>query len=395
MFGSHERAARLFALEETGPIYTRMGNPTVEVLETRIADLEGGVAAVATASGQAAETLAILNLAGAGSHLVAAPTLYGGTYNNLSHTLRSLGLRVTFVDDPDDPVQWAAAIGPETKLLFAESIGNPRNNILDVEMVAAVAHRAGVPLIVDNTAATPYLMRPLEHGADIIVHSASKFLSGHGTVIGGVVVDGGTFDFGATGDRFPGLTEPDPSYRLVYWDRFGAGAYAIRLRAHLLRDLGPSMAPFTAWATLQGVETLSLRMDRHVANAQRVAEWLEAHPAVQRVSYPGLPSSPWYEAARRYCPRGPGAVFCFELSGGLPAGIRLVDSLRLFSHAANIGDIRSLVMHPASTTHSQMTPAERARADVPDGLVRLSIGLEGAEDLIGDLERALAGIGPG
>lgn len=392
MFGSYDRAARLFALDELGPIYTRMGNPTVDVFERRIADLEGGVAAVAMASGQAAETLAIMNLAVAGDHVVSSPCLYGGSYNNLNRTLRDFGINVTFVEDPDDLDQWKAAIRPETKLLFAESIGNPKNNILDISAVAEIAHAHDVPLVVDNTAATPYLIRPLEYGADIVVHSASKFLGGHGVVIGGVVVDGGTFDFAAAGNRFPGLTEIDPSYRLSYWHKFGPGAYAVRMRAHLLRDLGPSMAPFTAWLILQGMETLSLRMERHVHNAQRVAEWLERHPGVERVNYPGLPSSPWHEVAKRYAPLGAGAVFCFVIHGGLEAGRRFVDATSIFSHAANIGDLRSLILHPATTTHSQLSEEERLRADVPPGLVRLSIGLENADDLIADLDEAFASL---
>jgi O-acetylhomoserine (thiol)-lyase len=389
VLGDTERAANLFGLAEFGNIYTRIMNPTTDVVEQRVASLEGGIAAVAVASGQAAETLAILNLAEAGSHIVSSASLYGGTYNLFRYTLPKLGIEVSFVEDPDDPAAWRAAARENTKAFFAESIGNPKVDILDIAAVAEVAHEVGVPLIVDNTIATPYLIRPLEHGADIVVHSATKFLGGHGTAIAGVVVDGGRFDFGAHADRFPGLTQPDPSYHgLNYWEALGneGAAFAIKLRVQLLRDLGPALSPHNAFLLLQGIETLSLRMDRHVANAQALAEWLEQHDAVDRVWYAGLPSSPWHEAAQRYAPNGAGAIVSFELHGGVEAGKAFVDGLELFSHLANIGDVRSLVIHPASTTHSQLSPEEQLTTGVTPGLVRLSVGLEGLEDLKADLE---------
>jgi O-acetylhomoserine (thiol)-lyase len=387
--GDTKRAADLFALAELGNIYTRIMNPTTDVVEQRVASLEGGVAAVAVASGQAAESLAILNLTRAGDHLVASSSLYGGTYNLLRYTLPKLGVETTFVEDPDDPEAWRAAVRPETKAFFAESIGNPKIDVLDIAAVAEVAHDHGVPLIVDNTIATPYLIRPLEHGADIVVHSATKFLGGHGTAIAGIVVDGGTFDFGAHAERFPDLTSPDPSYNgLNYWEALGneGAAYAIKLRVQLLRDLGPALSPQNAFLLLQGIETLSLRMDRHVANARRIAAWLEDRDEVEQVWYAGLESSPWHANAQRYAPAGAGAIVSFELAGGVEAGQRFVDGVELFSHLANIGDVRSLIIHPASTTHSQLSPEEQLSAGVTPGLVRLSVGLEGVEDLIADLE---------
>jgi O-acetylhomoserine (thiol)-lyase len=397
--GDSQRAADLFALAEMGNIYTRIMNPTTDVVEQRVASLEGGVAAVAVASGQAAETLAILNLAGAGDHLVASSSLYGGTYNLFRYTLPRLGIETTFVEDPDDPEAWRAAVRPETKAFFAESIGNPKIDVLDIAEVAEVAHAHGAPLIVDNTVATPYLIRPLEHGADLVVHSATKFLGGHGTAIAGVVVDGGRFDFGIHAARYPDLTSPDPSYHgLNYWEALGneGAAYAIKLRVQLLRDLGPALSPQNAFLLLQGIETLSLRMDRHVANARHIAGWLEAHDAVERVWYAGLESSPWHANAQRYAPLGAGAIVSFELAGGVEAGRRFVDGVELFSHLANIGDVRSLIIHPASTTHSQLSPEEQRTTGVTPGLVRLSVGLEGVEDLVADLEagfRAAKGAG--
>jgi O-acetylhomoserine (thiol)-lyase len=391
--GGTERAANLFGLAEFGNIYTRIMNPTTDVVEQRVASLEGGVAALAVASGQAAETLAILNLAEAGSHIVSSASLYGGTYNLFRYTLPKLGIEVSFVEDPDDLDAWQAAVRPNTKALYGESIGNPKVDILDIAGVAEVAHRNGVPLIVDNTVATPYLIRPLEHGADIVVHSATKFLGGHGTAIAGVVVDGGRFDFGAHAERFPGLTTPDPSYHgLNYWEALGneGAAYAIKLRVQLLRDLGPALSPHNAFLLLQGIETLSLRMDRHVANTQAVAEWLEAHDAVERVWYAGLTSSPWHERAGHYAPKGAGAIVSFELTGGVDAGKRFVDGVALFTHLANIGDVRSLIIHPASTTHSQLTPEQQLTTGVTPGLIRLSVGLEGVEDLLADLEAGFA-----
>ncbi|MFI6980459.1 bifunctional o-acetylhomoserine/o-acetylserine sulfhydrylase [Embleya sp. NPDC050154] len=386
VFQDTEHAAGLFDLSQEGHIYTRIHNPTTDALEQRVAALEGGVAAVATASGQAATTLAVLNLAEAGDHIVSSSSLYGGTYNLFHWTLPKLGIEVTFVDDPDDLDAWRAAIRPQTKLLFAETLGNPRGNVLDVSAVADLAHTAGVPLVVDNTVPTPYLLRPLEHGADIVVHSATKFLGGHGTAIGGVVVDGGTFDFGAHPDRFPGFSEPDASYNgLRYWPDLGPGAYAAKLRVQLLRDVGASIAPLTSFLLLQGLETLSLRIERHVANASALAAWLQAREEVETVHYAGLPSSRWYDAGKRYLPRGAGAIVAFELKGGIEAGRRFVDGLSLFSHLANIGDVRSLVIHPASTTHAQLTEAERLATGVTPGLVRLSVGIEGLADLRADL----------
>ncbi|MET7509922.1 bifunctional o-acetylhomoserine/o-acetylserine sulfhydrylase [Streptomyces albidoflavus] len=387
VFDDTRHAAGLFSLAEPGNIYTRIHNPTQDVLEQRVAALEGGVAAVALASGQAAETLALLTLAGAGDHLVSSTSLYGGTYNLLRHTLPRLGIEVTFVDDPDDLDAWRAAIRPTTKAVFAESLGNPRGNVLDIRGVADVAHEAGVPLVVDNTVPTPYLLRPAEHGADIVVHSATKFLGGHGTTLGGVVVDAGSFDFGAHPERFPGFTEPDPSYHgLRYWPDLGPGAFAVKLRVQLLRDLGPALSPHSAFLLLQGIETLSLRLERHTANALALAEWLEARDEVAAVHHPGLPSSPWYEAGQRYLPRGAGAVVSFELRDGVEAGKRFVDAVSLFSHLANIGDVRSLIIHPASTTHSQLDEESLAATGTAPGLVRLSVGLEHLDDLKADLE---------
>ena len=386
VFRDTEHAANLFGLAETGNIYTRIMNPTQDAVEQRIASLEGGVGALLLSSGQAAETLAILNIAEAGDHIVSSASLYGGTYNLFHYTLPKLGISVSFVEDQDDPEQWRAATRENTKAYFAETIGNPQSNVLDIATVADLAHEAGVPLIVDNTIATPYLIRPFEHGADIVVHSATKYLGGHGTAIGGVIVDGGKFDWSATG-KFPGFTTPDPSYHgLVYWEALGALSYIIKARVQLLRDLGPAVSPFNAFLFAQGIETLSLRIERHVATTQRVAEWLEARDEVERVQYAGLPSSPWHAQGKKYSPKGPGAVLAFEIKGGVEAGRRFVDGLELFSHVANIGDVRSLVIHPASTTHSQLNPEEQLTTGVTPGLVRLALGLEGVEDLLADLE---------
>ncbi|MFF7154170.1 MULTISPECIES: bifunctional o-acetylhomoserine/o-acetylserine sulfhydrylase [unclassified Streptomyces] len=387
VFRDTQHAADLFSLAEPGNIYTRIHNPTQDAFEQRVAALEGGVAAVALASGQAAETLAILTLARSGDHIVSSASLYGGTYNLFRHTLPKFGIEVSFVEDPDDADAWRAAIRPETKALFAETLGNPRGNVLDVRAVADVAHAAGLPLIVDNTVPTPFLLRPIEHGADIVVHSATKFLGGHGTTIAGVVVDGGTFDFGAHAERFPDFTEPDPSYHgLQYWPALGPGAFAAKLRVQLLRDLGPALSPHSSFLLLQGVETLSLRLERHSTNAQALAEWLEARDEVAVVHYPGLPSSRWHDAAQRYLPRGAGAVLAFELRDGAEAGKRFVDAVSLFSHLANIGDVRSLIIHPASTTHSQLDEEQLAATGTSPGLVRLSVGIEHIDDLKADLE---------
>ncbi|GAB2521367.1 bifunctional o-acetylhomoserine/o-acetylserine sulfhydrylase [Microbacterium petrolearium] len=392
VFKDADHAANLFALAETGNIYTRIMNPTQDVAEQRIAALEGGTGALLVASGQAAETFAVLNIAQAGDHIVSSSSIYGGTYNLFKYTLAKLGIETTFVENQDDPEAWRAAIRPNTKLFFAETVGNPQANVLDIRTVADIAHENGLPLIVDNTIATPYLIRPFEHGADIVVHSATKFLAGHGTVVAGAIVDGGTFPWSQHADRFPGLTEPDPSYNGVsYTGVLGDGvAYITKARVQLLRDLGSAVSPNNAWQLIQGIETLSLRIERHVQNAQAVAEWLEARDDVASVSYSGLPSSPWYEAANRYAPKGVGAVLSFELKGGVDAGRAFVNALKLFSHLANIGDVRSLVIHPASTTHSQLTPEQQLTAGVTPGLVRLSVGLENVADLTADLEQALA-----
>lgn len=391
VFNSADHAANLFALAEFGNIYTRIQNPTQDVVEQRVAALEGGTAALLLASGQSATTLSILNIAQAGDHIVASSSIYGGTYNLFKYTLAKLGIDTTFVEDQDDIEEWSRAVKPNTKLFFAETIGNPKINLLDIRSVADAAHAAGVPLIVDNTIATPYLVRPLEHGADIVVHSATKFLGGHGTVMGGIIVDGGKFAWSKNVDKFPGLTEPDPSYHgASYTTVLGDSiAYVIKARVQLLRDLGPAIAPASAWQLIQGIETLSLRIERHVQNAQKVAEWLEARPEVSSVSYAGLPSSPWFERAKEYSPLGAGAVLSFELKGGVDAGRFLVDNVALFSHVANIGDVRSLIIHPASTTHSQLTPEQQLTSGVTPGLVRLSVGLENIDDILADLEQAL------
>jgi len=386
-FRDTDHAAALFGLAEAGNIYTRIMNPTQDAVEQRIAALEGGVAALLVASGQAAETLAILNVAEAGDHIVSSAALYGGTYNLFHYTLPKYGIQVSFVDDPDDLEAWRSAVRPNTKAFFAETIANPKNHILDIEAVAAIAHEAGVPLIVDNTIATPYLIRPFEWGADIVVHSATKYLGGHGTAIAGAVVDGGRFDWAADPDKFPGFNQPDPSYHgLAYAPALGPIAFIIKARVQLLRDFGPAVAPFNAFLVAQGIETLSLRIERHVQNAQAVAEWLETRDEVESVAYAGLPSSPWVERGKRYAPRGAGGVLAFEIKGGVEAGKRFVDALELHSHVANIGDVRSLVIHPASTTHSQLTEDEQAATGVTPGLVRLSVGIEGIADIIADLE---------
>ena len=391
VFNSAEHAKNLFALAEFGNIYTRIQNPTQAVAEERIAALEGGTGALLLASGQSATTFAVLNIAKAGDPIVSSSSIYGGTYNLFEYTLAKLGVEVTFVEDQDDPEAWRAAVRPNTKLFFAETIGNPRINVLDIRAIADVAHEHDLPLIVDNTIATPYLIRPLEHGADIVVESATKFLAGHGTVIAGVIVDGGRFPWSEHVDKFPGLTEPDPSYHgASYTTAVGDGlAYIIKARVQLLRDVGAAVSPDTAFALIQGIETLSLRIERHVQNAQEIAEWLENQDEVASVSYAGLPSSPWYETANRYAPKGVGAVLSFELKGGVDAGRRFVENLSLFSHLANIGDVRSLVIHPASTTHSQLTPEQQLTAGVTPGLVRLSVGLEHVDDLKADLEAGL------
>ncbi|GAB3292175.1 MULTISPECIES: bifunctional o-acetylhomoserine/o-acetylserine sulfhydrylase [Pseudoclavibacter] len=391
VFDDAQHAADLFSLSRAGNIYTRITNPTTAVLEARIADLEGGSGALALASGQAAETFAILNIAGAGDHIVSSTSIYGGTFNLFKYTFAKLGIDVTFVEDQNNPDAWRAAAKDNTKLFFGETIGNPAVNILDIETVANVAHEVGVPLIVDNTIATPYLIRPFEHGADIVVHSATKFLGGHGAVIGGIIVDGGSFPWDEHKARFPGLSEPDPSYDgLSYTGALGnANAFHTKARVQLLRDIGASIAPASSWQILQGVETLSLRMERHVSNATAIASWLQGHAEVQNVNYAGLDSSPWNALAQRYAPNGAGAILSFELRGGVEAGRKLVERVQLFSHLANIGDVRSLIVHPPSTTHSQLTPEQLLASGINPGLVRLSVGLENVDDLIADLAQAL------
>lgn len=394
VFKDTEHAANLFALSEFGNIYTRIMNPTQDVVEQRLTSLEGGVGALLTASGQSAETVALLNLAEAGGHIVSSPSLYGGTYNLLHYTFPKLGIEVSFVEDPDDLQSWRSAVRPNTKAFFGETISNPKQDLLDIEAVAQLAHEIGVPLVVDNTVPTPYLIRPLEWGADIVVHSTTKYLGGHGTAIGGAIIDGGTFDYAADPERFPQFNQPDPSYHgLTYARDLGVGsalganlAYILKARVQLLRDLGPAASPFNSFLLAQGLETLSLRIERHVSNAQQVAEWLEQRDEVERVAYAGLPSSPWYGRAQKYAPRGAGAVLAFEIAGGLEAGKRFVNALELHSHVANIGDVRSLVIHPASTTHSQLTPEEQATTGVTPGLVRLAVGLEHIDDILADLE---------
>jgi O-acetylhomoserine (thiol)-lyase len=389
-FESTDHAAALFGLAEPGNIYTRIMNPTTDVVEQRIAALEGGVAALLLSSGQAAETFAILNLAGAGDHIVSSPRLYGGTYNLFHYTLPKLGIETTFVDDPDDLDSWQAAVRPNTKAFYGETISNPKIDILDTPGVAEVAHANGVPLIVDNTIATPYLIQPISQGADIVVHSATKYLGGHGTAIAGVIVDSGNFDWAAGGSKFPGFTNPDPSYHGVVFADLGAPAYALKARVQLLRDLGSAPAPFNAFLIAQGIETLSLRVERHVSNAQRVAEFLAGHPDVVGVNYAGLPTSPWFERGKKLAPKGTGAVLSFELAGGVEAGQAFVNALELHSHVANIGDVRSLVIHPASTTHQQLSASEQVASGVTPGLVRLAVGLEGIDDILADLERGFA-----
>ena len=397
VFADNDQAKNRFALAELGPIYTRITNPTTEVVENRIADLEGGVHAVLTASGQSAEFLAIANIAEAGDHIVASSSLYGGTYNLLDVTLRKLGISTTFVD-VDDLEAWRDAVQENTKLFFAEVVSNPRSDVLDITAVADIAHAAGVPLLVDNTLASPYLVRPIEHGADVVIHSATKYLGGHGTSIAGVVVDGGTFDYGAHPQRFPGFNTPDESYNGLVYARdlgkdspFGANvSYGLKLRVQLLRDLGPAISPFNAFLIAQGLETLSLRIERHVANAQRVAAYLEGHDQVTRVAYAGLESSPWHERAEKYLPNGVGSVLAFDIAGGYDAAVAFVDALELHSLVANIGDVRSLVIHPASTTHSQLSEEAQAAAGVNPALVRLSVGLEGIDDILADLDAGFA-----
>ncbi|MFX1672011.1 O-acetylhomoserine aminocarboxypropyltransferase [Paraburkholderia sp. A2WS-5] len=387
-FRDTDHAAALFNMERAGHVYSRISNPTVAVFEERVAALEGGVGAIGTASGQAALHLAVATLMGAGSHIVASTALYGGSHNLLDYTLRRFGIATTFVK-PGDLDAWRAAIRPETRLLFGETLGNPGLDVLDIAGVAQIAHEHRVPLLVDSTFTTPYLLRPFEHGADLVYHSATKFLGGHGTTIGGVLVDGGTFDFDASG-RFPELTEPYAGFHgMVFSEESSVAPFLLRARREGLRDFGACLHPQAAWQLLQGIETLPLRMERHVANTRRIVEFLDAHEAVQSVAYPELPGHPDHALAQRLLPRGAGAVFSFDLAGGREAGKRFIESLSLFSHLANVGDVRSLVIHPASTTHFRMDEAALAAAGIGAGTIRLSIGLEDPDDLIDDLKRAL------
>ncbi|MDU0349035.1 O-acetylhomoserine aminocarboxypropyltransferase/cysteine synthase family protein [Actinomyces sp. MRS3W] len=399
VFPDAQEAADRFALKSLGPIYTRLDNPTNQIVARRIAALEGGVGAHLVSSGMAAQALTFVTLGGQGSNIVASPSLYGGTVNQLHHTLPKLGIETRFVTDPGDPAAWAALADDRTICFFGESIPNPKGDILDIEPIAEAAHALGIPLVVDNTVASPYLIRPFEWGADIVVHAATKFLGGHGSTVMGAIVDSGNFDFAAQPERFPDFNTPDPSYNgLVYARDLGVGSplgnMAFILRAHTAgqRDLGFAASPMDSFLIAQGIETLSLRMERHVDNALAVARWLQDRPEVAEVRYSGLESSPYYELHRKYCPRGAGSVFAFDLAGGREAGAAFIDALGLFSNLANIGDVRSLAVHPATTTHSQMTDAELARAGISAGTVRLSIGIEHVDDIIADLERGLAAV---
>lgn len=395
-FRDTKHAADLFGLAELGNIYTRIMNPTQDTVEQRIAALEGGVAALLLASGSAATTFAILNVAEAGDHIVSSPSLYGGTYNLFHYTLPKFGIQVSFVENPDDPESWRKAVKPNTKAFFGETIANPKNDLLDIETVAKIAHENNVPLIVDNTVATPYLIRPIEWGADVVVHSATKFLSGHGNAVVGAIVDSGKFDYAKYPDKFKNFNQPDPSYNgIVYAQALGVGSafganlsYIFKIRLTLLRDIGAAVSPFNAWLLAQGLETLSLRIERHVENAKAVAAFLEKHPQVSSVNYASLTSSKWNKLASKYSPKGSGSVLSFEIKGGIESGKKFIEALNLHSHVANIGDVRSLAIHPASTTHSQLSPAEQLTAGVTPGLVRLSVGIENIKDIQADLEKA-------
>jgi len=397
-FRDTKHAADLFGLAELGNIYTRIMNPTQDTVEQRIAALEGGVAALLLSSGSAATTFAILNVAEAGDHIVSSPSLYGGTYNLFHYTLPKFGIEVSFVENPDDPESWRKAVKPNTKAFFGETIANPKNDLLDIEAVAKVAHENNVPLIVDNTVATPYLIRPIEWGADVVVHSATKFLSGHGNAVVGAIVDSGKFDYAKYPDKFKNFNQPDPSYHgLVYAQALGVGSpfganlsYIFKIRLTLLRDIGAAVSPFNAWLLAQGLETLSLRIERHVENAKAVAAFLEKHPQVSSVNYASLTSSKWNKLATKYSPKGSGSVLSFEIKGGIESGKKFIEALNLHSHVANIGDVRSLAIHPASTTHSQLSPEEQLTAGVTPGLVRLSVGIENIKDIQADLEKAFA-----
>jgi O-acetylhomoserine (thiol)-lyase len=391
VFEDTEHAAALFALQQFGNVYTRIMNPTQAVLEERIASLEGGVAALAVASGQSAQFLTVTSLAGVGDEIVAASTLYGGTYTQFDVTFRRIGINTTFVE-PDDPENFRRAITPRTRLLYAETIANPRMNVLDIEAVAKIAHEHNIPLVIDNTFASPWLCRPIEHGADIVLHSLTKFIGGHGTSIGGIIVDSGKFPWDK--GHFPLITEPSPGYHgMRFHATFGPIAFIIRARVEGLRDIGPAISPFNAFLILQGAETLKPRMDTHCSNAQKVAEFLQAHKRVTWVNYPGLPSSPYHSLAQKYLPKGAGAILTFGIEGGLEAGKRFINSLKMLSHLANVGDAKSLVIHPASTTHQQLSEADQKAAGISPEMVRLSVGIEDVEDIIWDINQALSSAG--
>jgi len=388
VFKDSDHGARLFALEEAGNIYTRIMNPTTDVFEKRMAALEGGVGALAVSSGSAAITYAIMNIAGAGDEIVSASTLYGGTYNLFSTTLPKYGIKTVFVD-PEDPENFRKAINCKTKALFIETIGNPGINLVDIEAIAKIAHENHVPLIVDNTFGTPYLIRPIEYGADIVVHSATKYIGGHGTSIGGVIVDSGNFDWAAS-DRFPGLTQPDPSYHgISYTETFKTAAYIVKVRVQLLRDTGACISPFNSFLLLLGLETLSLRVEKHVSNTLKIVDYLSKHPKVSWVNYPGLKDSKYYHLALKYFPKGVGSIFTFGLKGDISVCKKFIDNLEIFSHLANVADAKSLVIHPASTTHSQLSEEEQRAAGVTPDMIRVSVGIEDPQDLIEDLEQAI------
>lgn len=387
VFNSVEHAANLFALKEAGNIYSRIGNPTTSVLEERLAQLEGGVGALATSSGQAAITLAVLNIAGAGHNFISSKYIYGGTHTLFEHTLGRLGIEARFTD-LSDLDQCEKLIDENTRFIFTESIGNPRNNVDDFEAIAKLAHKYGIPFIVDNTVTTPYLLRPIEHGADIVVYSLTKYIGGHGTSIGGAIVDSGRFDW--SDPKFSELNQPDPAYHgLNYWETFKEAAYITKARVQLMRDIGPALSPFNSFLFIQGLETLSLRMEKHCDNALKAAKWLESHPAVSWVNYPGLESHGNYDNAKKYLPKGQGAIIGFGIKGGKPAGIKFINSLKLLSHLANIGDAKSLVIHPASTTHQQLTPEQQAASGITEDFIRFSVGIEDINDILADLDQAL------
>jgi O-acetylhomoserine (thiol)-lyase len=386
VFDNSDHAANLFALKEFGNIYSRIMNPTTDVFEQRVAALEGGIAGLATSSGQAAQFLAISSLVGQGEEVVAASTLYGGTYTQFDVSFRRIGINAKFVE-PDDPENFRKAITPKTRAIYGETIANPRMNVLDIEKVAAIAHENGLPLVIDNTMASPYLCRPIEHGADIVVHSATKFLGGHGTSIGGIIIDSGKF---AWSDKFPAITKPSPGYHgMVFSEAFGNLAYIIKVRVEGLRDFGPCISPFNSFLFIQGIETLKFRMQQHCANAMQVAEWLGTNPAVTWVKYPGLKSSPYYALSQKYLPEGQGSIVTFGIKGGTDAGRKLIDSVKLFSHLANLGDAKSLIIHPSSTTHQQLNDEQQEEAGVTKDLVRISVGIEDVDDIIWDLDQAI------